>query len=1022
MIGTTDEGLVLGRPEDKYVKIPAVIQATRIGYSYVSLHGLEPGIGYDPDTNIFFDSFRDGLSRINGAEVSDDDARRLVGEIRRLLDADDLGKAFYEKLLNGIDGYRLLDFKNMLNNKFEVVTELPYASGDDSFRPDITFLVNGMPLGFMEAKRQNNKDGIIAERERMHSRFRNPIYKRFVNITQVMAFSNNQEYDDDDRHGIQGSYYASSAYGDLAFNHFREEHPAEMLSIVADRDLVVEETVLRDNNLATYFGTAEYESSIDPDTPANRFVTSIFAPERLLFLIQYGICYVEKSGEGGIKLIQKHVMRYPQLFATKAIDAALSAGETKGVVWHTQGSGKTALAFYLSRYLRDWYQNQGRIARFYFIVDRLDLAQQAASEFRSRGAIVNIVNSRQEFNQSLERASEGTDRAAANNPPVITVVNIQKFDDESRAKDYDYSLNVQRVYFIDEAHRDYKLGGTFLANLMSSDRDAVKIALTGTPLLETRRGNATKQIFGEYFHKYFYNQSIADGYTLKLLREDIKTEFKLRMQEAMRDLQEIKGMVDIKEVFTNRVYYEPLVDYIVNDYTASQIALDDSSIGAMIVASSAEQARRIHAYLSQLDQDISCELILHDEGTKETRKAITDNFRRDDSDIDILVVYNMLLTGFDAHRLKKLYLLRRIEAHNLLQALTRVNRPYKDIAHGYVVDFADITEEYDKTNRAYLAELNEELGDAAGEYSSLFEDTETVEKELATIRDILFEYTTDNVVDFQNELGLINDKAELYRIRNALARYKDLRNVAQMHGYEWLYVKFDVTRAREMQREVELRIQAINNKEALAMKDMSTGAINLLLQNMRFTFRNVGEEELAIADEFDDKLRKTYEAFAHTMDPKDPEYVNLLEELKKKFRDRNIEEMTSADMVKSIDELDDIRARVEALNRRDAALAKKYNGDQKYVRIHKTALRTPPPITESPSVLNTVLTSVKGDVDGALLSNHNLLGNRSYFSKKVGRALLLACKAAGVTCTPAQIETIVDSITTEYSDERGKAA
>ena len=84
------------------------------------------------------------------------------------------------------------------------------------------------------------------------------------------------------------------------------------------------------------------------------------------------------------------------------------------------------------------------------------------------------------------------------------------------------------------------------------------------------------------------------------------------------------------------------------------------------------------------------------------------------------------------------------------------------MAFGYVVDFADITEEYDKTNRAYLAELTEELGDATEEYSSLFEDPKVVEANLARIKDMLFEYTTDNVVEFQNEIGAIDDKSILY--------------------------------------------------------------------------------------------------------------------------------------------------------------------------------------------------------------------------------------------------------------------
>ena len=264
--------------------------------------------------------------------------------------------------------------------------------------------------------------------------------------------------------------------------------------------------------------------------------------------------------------------------------------------------------------------------------------------------------------------------------PVITVVNIQKFAEDSISVKFDYSLDIQRVYFIDEAHRDYKNGGAFLTKLVTSDRDAVRFALTGTPLIGTKDGNNTRQVFGDYIHTYFYNQSIADGYTLKLLREDIQTEFRVKMRQIVNGLQEVDKLVKLDDVLENDRYVEPLVEYIVNDYIQSQIRLGDDSIGAMIVARSAEQARRIYAKICEFDPDLAAELVLYNEGTKEHRREICESFKKEDSPINILVVFNMLLTGFDAHRLKKLYLCRTIKAHNLLQALTRVNRPYHDLA------------------------------------------------------------------------------------------------------------------------------------------------------------------------------------------------------------------------------------------------------------------------------------------------------------------------------------------------------
>lgn len=125
----------MGRPEDKYVKIPAIIHATRIGYTYLSLHGLEAGTDYDSDTNIFFEQFREALERINRREVDMPRAVYIVNQLKLSLGASDLGQAFFKLLQNGIEGYRLVDFDDPANNSFHVLTELPYANGEDSSGP-----------------------------------------------------------------------------------------------------------------------------------------------------------------------------------------------------------------------------------------------------------------------------------------------------------------------------------------------------------------------------------------------------------------------------------------------------------------------------------------------------------------------------------------------------------------------------------------------------------------------------------------------------------------------------------------------------------------------------------------------------------------------------------------------------------------------------------------------------------------------------------------------------------------------
>lgn len=348
--------------------------------------------------------------------------KKLINEIKIKLSNDDLGKAFFQLLHGELNGYKLIDFTHPENNLFQVTTELPYRYNDgisvdsegDSFRPDIIVLINGMPLSFIEVKRQNNRDGILAERERMMRRFSNKIYRRFANITQFTVFSNNNEYDDTDIEPIQGAFYAASSYEKMFFSKFREEREAELVKDISDSDEDVENFVQKDNNLHAIKGTPEFISSLELNTPTNRILTSLYPRDRVMFLLQYGICYRETTDKDGIKKIEKHIMRYPQLFATLVIKDKLDKDVKKGVIWHTQGSGKTALAYSNVKHLRDYFQSQGKIAKFYFVVDRIDLAKQAKDEFESRGLKVVTVSSKKEFSDSISEVGE-SDNSGRNN-------------------------------------------------------------------------------------------------------------------------------------------------------------------------------------------------------------------------------------------------------------------------------------------------------------------------------------------------------------------------------------------------------------------------------------------------------------------------------------------------------------------------------------------------------------------------------------------------------------------------------
>ena len=327
-----------------------------------------------------------------------------------------------------------------------------------------------MPLVFIEVKKPNNRDGILAERRRITARFKNPKFKRFINLTQLMMFSNNMEYEDGSPEPLQGAFYASTSYDESIFNYFREEENLDLDELLQPYDQETEDFVLTDNNLTSIRHSPEFLTNKSPTNPTNRLCTSLFSGDRLSFLLRYSIAYVKT--ENGL---QNHVMRYPQIFATNAIERTIDKGIRKGIIWHTQGSGKTALAFYNVHYLTNYFQKRGVIPKFYFIVDRIDLLDQASREFLSRGLSVYHISSREDFAEDIKPSFAIHNDSGK---PEITVVNIQRFkDDPDVVRGTDYALGLQRIYFLDEVHRSYNSEGSFLANLNQSDPDAIKIGL-----------------------------------------------------------------------------------------------------------------------------------------------------------------------------------------------------------------------------------------------------------------------------------------------------------------------------------------------------------------------------------------------------------------------------------------------------------------------------------------------------------------------------------------------------------------
>ena len=1016
--------------EDSRVKFPTLMHLMGMGFKYVSLKGLKtkyviaPKTEFDPLTNILTGYFTEAYNKLN-PNVENEAAGKLLAKIQSSLMNDDLGRQFYNEILLNT-GERIIDLSSPANfyknNTFQVTTEMTCGDKDnDNYRPDITLFVNGLPLAFIEVKKENNHKGILAETDRMKQRFVNPKYRRFLNLTQIMVFSNDMEYDNNEVTPTIGAFYATIGKKNTKYNRFREEgqdsFPIERH--IRQVTLQEEEILLRDSNVPQYKNSSEYKTNCLANTPTKRMCDSLFSFNRFHFLLKYGIAYVDYTNG-----LQKHIMRYPQLFATKAIERHLEAGKTKGIIWHTQGSGKTALSFYNVKYLTDYYSSKRIVPQFFFIVDRLDLMIQAQREFSYRGLKVNSVQTKDDFAKII---SSGLTTQNREGKPEITVVNIQKFSNDSKALPKNaYNVPVQRIYFIDEAHRNYSPDGCFLKNLISSDSNAVKIALTGTPIISKEYN--TKDIFGDYIHTYFYNASIADGYTRRLIREDIGSNYKIRLQEALNSIRVKSHSVKESDVYAHRTYVQPLLDYVINDLQQFRVKNEDNTLGGMMVCNSKEQAQMMYRLFlekyadeteldNERDEDgatvyrsisagemeakktpcrkgcYRAALITYDSFDKETRAKWIELFK--DGKIDLLIVFQMLQTGFDAPRLKKLYLHRMVKEHNLLQTLTRVNRPYKEMKYGYVVDFANIEEEYSKTNREYQEELEHEVGkDNLKHTDRLLVTMEEAKSRVDEARKVLAPYELGNPEIFSRQLNMEDDREVVRSIVRSLEDMRSLQNMLTAQGSEAEAV-VEISDIHNLIKAARNRLDLLGFIDNADEKSNTRQLLNVALENIEFSFEKRGEGELEIQEQYRQSVEHARRQLQACMDTEDPEYRSILEEFLRLFRRKEMESQEEFNMHDKVQNVNDILKRIKRLNERDALEAIKYNGDTKFVRVekrlkekdkeeieHKTSPRNYA-WTEEKEKMTVILLAIKEDVDDVYFHNQAILEVPAYFKRNI---------------------------------------
>lgn len=983
--------------EDTRVKFPATIQFLKLGYKYVSLKGAK----IDFETKIFIDIFKTSLEKINKRSIEDSEINNLLSEINLMLKNNDLGKEFYNRLISVEHDLKLLDLDNYLNNDFFIVDELPFSvkegTEEGSFRPDINILINGIPLAFLEVKHPNNSGGIQVEFDRMiNKRLNNSDYRKYFNLLQIVSFSNNMEYeefDDDIAETVRaGSFYTTPNGKMTSFSFFREDvpnyHASYKLNDVSTETI---KNVVKDGGYSPdETDTPEFKANLSDLTPCNRFITSFYDKERFMYMLQYGIMFLKETKkihnettnkDEEYYIFQKHIMRYPQFFATRAILNRFEQPEKNGIIWHTQGSGKTALAAFSNRIIRDYFGRKKVNTRFFFVVDRLDLLRQAKTEFENRGFSVITVDNKIDFAKELKKPLDEKNDGIG----TICVVNVQKIIEESRMPyvKNQYNVRVQRIFFIDEAHRSYNMHGEFFKNLMTCDRNGIYIAMTGTPLLSKKERSNLK--FGDYIHKYFYDKSIADGYTLRIKKEQIDTVAKA---EIKANLELENANLDSADVYESNDYVNSVSKYIENDFRNFRYLNTDNSIGGMIVCRSNLQAKKINEWFEKHSKLTSGLVISDAENTTQNdiNKQNQINFRENGVP-DILVVHYMLTTGYDVKRLKKMYLLRGPKAQSLLQTISRVNRPYKSPSgkiyqYGYIVDFIDIEQEYNNTLNAYIKELEDDINikdDDPISLSGLIVDKENIKAKFDGYCEELRDFIkSDNLEKFTNMMGYYNKEA-LLKIRKLLICVKECSIEFKLSRADEYSKLINDDRVNKYLKTVNDRISFINlSTNAIETLDIMNNdeVVNVVYEFIKTRVSVIDLSKLTIGGkQYKDVaivINKLQNEIKKNKNKKDIKLQKLEDLIKDIFRRLEMDEFTSIDELS--DELQKAYEEAKSINEENERLSKTYGGSFAFVKtLSDTVIDTNIDRSDIEKFLGAVYNAIKDTIfDDALKAQGKL--------------------------------------------------
>ena len=278
------------------------------------------------------------------------------------------------------------------------------------------------------------------------------------------------------------------------------------------------------------------------------------------------------------------------------------------------------------------------------------------------------------------------------------------------------------------------------------------------------------------------------------------------------------------------------------------------------------------------------------------------------------------------------------------------------------------------------------------------EDPAELIQRMQKARQVLFDYPLDNAEEFSTEISTIEDKSVLLDLKKALIEVRDCCNIVRTFGDDDLkaaFANFEISRLKDILSEVQRHINIINQREAFADDDATRIMVNEAMQDITFNFSKIGEEELKMVsggEELNEKLQRMVRKFAENIDPEDPEYITLREAFHARFHEHGFTPQNMDEFNSYSKAMDEILQKLAELQKKNAVLLRRYNGDAKFARVHKRireenkkrkSAGKPVMLSEYDESIVTALMTIKSDIDRKVYDRNDILKKDAYFEQTV---------------------------------------